>query len=124
MPVKQTTLNRMLSTMLAVVHSPRVNRFRIGYSKQSIVQRGGAYRYTGWPHIVAVSDRMCRKDALDLEKFLHGEMQSDKRGVLYRKYGKTVRDDVYRRSSGGAIDGQDDEPIHGVYLAWAEIPLE
>jgi len=86
-------------------------------------QRCKPYQVTGWYHLVAIADRMCRDDALDLEERLFRTMQADKRDVLYRKYDNSVRDGPYRRSAGG-VTGGEDQPIHGVYMAWCGLSVD
>lgn len=123
MSIKKARFQRYVATLRAVCRSPAVDRYRIGYTQQAIQKRAAPYLTTNWPHFVAIADRMCRDDALELEERLFKEMQKDKRDILYRKYDRTIRDGPYRRSAGGATD-RGDEAIHGVYIAWAEEPLE
>lgn len=123
MPISKAMFERCSNTMWAVCHSPYVNRYRIGYTKKAIHERAAAYRYTNWHHCVALADKLNRVDALDLEQKLFLCIKTDKRGVLYRKFDKTIRDGPYRGSSGGVADALENDFIHCVYIAWADMPI-
>jgi len=123
MPVSGAMFERCADTLWAICHSRYVNRFRIGYTKQPIHQRGAAYRNTGWHHCVALADKLNRFDALDLEERLFRRLSDDKRNVIYRKFDSTIRTGPYRRSAGGVSDGHEYDLIHCVYVAWADLPV-
>ena len=58
-------------------------------------------------------------EALYVEGALFLSVTRPKKGLLYRKYGDTLRDGPYRRSS-GANKVAPDARLHSVYMNWRE----
>src|SRR5205085_5111941 len=107
-----------LNTVWAIAASPYVSQYVIGYTARSGIERFRQYKSWGYDHLVLIADRLSRKDALDLEEYLHEEARKNRNTTIYQKYHEKRRDGPHYRRYGGI--GAPGDAVHSVYMAWWE----
>jgi hypothetical protein len=106
-----------LSTIKAIVTSPCVKRFVVGYTSKGAWKRLGGYRKEGCDHLVVLADALTFFQADHLERTLQDRIWSDGRSILFKKYDPARRD---KKGFYGAPIPKADNKSHAVYLAWWE----
>ena len=105
----------------ALVASPKVERYNIGFTGQPLLKRAAQYRGIGYRCLVLVADRLIRSEALELEKLLCDiAREADRRSAAYRKFQPNSHGGRHSPSYGGAAFEKAIEQKHGVYVAWWE----
>jgi hypothetical protein len=109
-----------IKSITAIVRSPSVKRFVVGYTSRGAWKRFGEYRKEACSHLVVLADTLTYSQAANLERSLQDRCWSDERSILYKKY-----DPVRRVKKGfyGAPTPKnplDKSKNHVVYLAWWE----
>lgn len=75
-----------LDTIRAIITSPRVRRFVIGYTSRGAWKRFGGYRKEGCSHLVVLADALTFSQADYLERTLQARIWSDAPSNLFKKY--------------------------------------
>jgi hypothetical protein len=108
-----------LKTVTAIVTSPCVKRFVVGYASNGAWKRFGGYRKENCSHLVVLADALTYSQAYYLERTLQDRIWSDGRSILFKKYDPARRD---KKGFYGAPIPKSpvESKSHIVYLAWWE----
>lgn len=116
-PLSAERLAQYFGTVWAIAKSPEVEQYIIGFTARSSFERLKEYKKIEYDYMVIIADKLTRKQAFQVEKYLQIQATTNRREVTFTKYNKRRRGKAHRASYGG-VQGRPDDLIHSVYMAW------